>query len=307
MVRGVFVVLSFLLVAQIGLSLKNCTSPCDLEDRYLGSCITNTSVNNATCMQAWDAFLSAFNGTDPSNVTQMDYNSYYQVLPIMVARNQALFWSGTASLAEGISLMDPTICSSFTEPSGATVNGAVNDLGSDVCWCGSPSMPGIVCGDMCNDDTPRTQFWASFSTMLGMRARGVAFWLASGERENGTYQNTSFFAQNEFPHLQPSRVSRLVVLNVHNEGVGESCGNGTLAILETLSEDMFGASGYMCYDVIGNASVMDMEVVMEVVDIIHMEQGCECTCINLLLEYYRIQWAFLWYLLVASCHHLLLF
>ena len=302
MVRGIFVVLSFLLVAQIGLSQENCTSPCDLEARYLKSCRDNATVNSTTCMRAWNAFLSAFSGKDPENVTQMDYDNYYGVLPIMVARNQALFWSGTYPLAEGISRMDPTICSSFTEPSAASVNG----LGPDVCWCGNASTNGVDCVNVCNGN-PGFQFWASFSAMLGMRAEGVAFWLASGERPNGTYQNTSFFAEYEFRNLQPPRVSRLVVLNVHNEGVGESCGNGTLATLETLSVERFNASGYVCHDVIGNASFMDMEVVMEIVDIIHMEQGCECTCINLLLEYYRIQWAFLWYHLVASCHQPLQF
>ena len=183
MVRGVIVVLfSFLLVAPIGLSQARCTSPCNLEVRYLESCRSNTTVNSTTCTRAWSAFLSAFSRRNPSTVTQMNYDSYFRVLPIMVARNQALFWSRTPALAEGISRMDPTICSSFTEPSGASVNGAVNDLGSEVCWCGSPNMRGIVCGDMCNDKTPRTQFWASFSTMLGMRAEGVAFWLAWGER-----------------------------------------------------------------------------------------------------------------------------
>ena len=277
MVQGVLVVLvSFLLVAPIGLSQAQCTSPCDLEARYLESCRSNTAINRTTCMRAWNAFLSAISGKDPSTVTQMDYDSYYQVLPIMVARNQALFWSGTFSLAEGISLMDPTICSSFTEPSAASVNG----LGADVCWCGRSGTDGVDCVNVCNGN-PGFQFWASFSAMLGMRAEGVAFWLAWGERPGGTYQNTSFFALYELPYLQPPRVSRLVVLDVHNEGVGESCGEGTLGSLETLSVERFGASGYACYDVIGNASVMDMEVVRNVVDIIHMEQGCESTSINL--------------------------
>ena len=274
MVRAIFVVLSFLLVAQIGLSLKNCTPPCDLEDRYLESCENNATVNSTTCTRAWNAFLSAFSRQDPENVTQMDYNGYYRVLPIMVARNQALFWSGTRALAEGISSsMNRTICSSFTEPSAASVNG----LGPDVCWCGNTSTDGVDCVNVCNGE-PETRFWESFSAMLGMRAEGVAFWLASGERDNITYRNTSFFAVYEFPYLQPPRVSRLVVLNVHNEGVGENCGEGTLVTLQTRSEDMFGASGYMCYDVIGSASVMDMDVVMKVVDIIRMEQSCECTC-----------------------------
>ena len=273
MVPGVLVVLSFLLVAQTGLSQAQCMSPCDLEAQYLTSCSNNTAVNDTTCMSAWDAFLAAFDGKTPSAVMQADYNSYYQVLPVMVTRNQALFWSGTSPLAEGISLMNRTICSSFTEPSAASVHGM-----GDVCWCGNASMPGVVdCVNPCNGN-PKTQFWASFSTMLGQRAEGVVFWLAWGERENGTYQNGSFFARYEFPSLSSSRVSKLVVLVVHHEGMGESCGEGSLITLEALSVAKFGASGYTCYDVIGNVSIMDMGVVQEIVDTINMEQqSCEYT------------------------------
>ena len=273
MVPGVLVVLSFILVAQTGLSQAQCIPPCDLEAQYLASCSNNTDVNDTTCMKAWDAFLAAFDGKTPSVVTQADYNSYYQVLSIMVTRNQALFWSGTYALAEGISLTDPTICSSFTEPSAAPVNG----LGPHVCWCGNTSMAGVDCMNVCNGN-PRTQFWASFSTMLGQRAEGVVFWLAWGERENGTYQNGSFFALYEFPSLNSSRVSKLVVLVVHHEGMGESCGEGSLNTLKTLSVAKFGASGYTCYDVIGNVSSMDMDVVQEIVNTINMEQqSCEYT------------------------------
>ena len=271
MLQGLFIALYFLLVAQISLSQAQATPPCDLEARYLTSCRDNTDVSDATCMSAWNAFLAAWQNKAPSAVMQMDYNGYYQVLPIMVARNQALFWSGTGSLAQGISLMDPTICTSFTEPSAASVNGLGN-----VTWCGSASMSGVDCVNPC-DGNPVTQFWASFSTMLGMRAEGVVFWLAWGERPNGTYQAGNFFGLYEFPNLQPPRVSRLVVFDVHQEGVGESCGEGSLGTLETLSVAKFGASGYMCYDVIGSASTMDMAVVMRIVDIIHTEQNCECS------------------------------
>ena len=77
-------------------------------------------------------------------------------------------------------------------------------------------------------------------------------------------------------------MSRLVVLNVHNWGMGESCGEGTLRILDAMSEAKFGADGYMCYDVYGNASLMDMAVVNNTVNIINMEQSGECICINVL-------------------------
>ena len=248
-----------------------------MEDLYLESCI-NVNVSSTTCTEAWEAFLSAFSEKDPSTVKQTDYDSYFRVLPILVARNQALFWSNTSELAKGISLLDPSICSSFTELSAASVNG----IGKNECWCGYTNTSGVDCENECNG-VPSTQFWVSFSTMLGQRAEGVVFWLAWGERPNGTYQNTSFFAVNEFSALEYPRVSRLVTLNVHNRGEGESCGEGTLRILEALSEAEFGTSGYMCYDVYGNASFMDMAVVRNIVNIIHTEQSSECTCINLLL------------------------
>ena len=281
MVRGVLVVLSFFLATQTGLSQmsqNSCTPPCALEDLYLESC-SNVNVSSTTCTEAWEAFLSAFSERDPSTVRPTNYDSYFRVLPILVARNQALFWSNTSELAKEISRLDPSICSSFTEPSAASVSGVGED---NECWCGNANTSGVDCENECNG-VPSTQFWVSFSAMLGQMAEGVVFWLAWGERPNGTYQNTSFFAKNEFSALKHPRVSRLVVLNVHNRGVGESCGEGTLRTLEGLSEKEFGASGYMCYDVYGNASFMDTAVVRNIVNIIHTEQSGECTCINLLL------------------------
>ena len=278
MVRGVLVVLSFFLATQTGLSQRTCMPPCNLKDLYLASC-RNVPVSSTTCTEAWEAFLSAFSRKDPSTVRQADYNNYFQVLPIVVVRNHALFWSGTSALAEGISSMDPSICSSFTEPSAASVIGIEEEK---QCWCGSANRLGLDCVNVCNG-VPVTQFWVSFSTMLGQRAEGVVFWLAWGERPGGTYQSNSFFAVNEFSALESPRVSRLVVLNVHNRGVGESCGEGTLRTLEGLSEAKFGADGYMCYDVYGSASLMDTAVVRNIVNIIHTEQSGECTCINVLL------------------------
>ena len=272
--------------------------PCNLEDLYLESC-RNVSVNSTTCMEAWNAFLSAFSGKDPSTVTQENYDSYFQVLPIFVVRNHALFWSGTFALAQGISSIDPSICSSFTEPSAASVSGVGEE---NECWCGNANFPGVDCAIECNG-VPVTQFWVSFSTMLGQEAEGVVFWLAWGERAGGTYQSNSFFAENEFSALEYPRVSRLVVLNVHNWGMGESCGEGTLRILDALSEAKFGADGYMCYDVYGNASLMDMAVVRYIVNIINMEQSGECTCINVLY----VWWENFPMVEHSSCHWLLLF
>lgn len=278
MARGVLVLLCFLLVAQMGLTGKQCKPPCDLEDRYLNSCRNYTDLGDAKCRLAWNAFLSAFSGKNPSTVTKMDYDRYFEVIPLIVSSNQALFWSETLHLVrDGIGKMDPTICTSFTEPSGV----AVSCLEPHMCWCGSSRFAGVDCMNMCIHN-PRTRFWASFSTKLALKAKGVVFWLTWGELQGGAFENHGddtcfdYFAQYEFPALEYPRVTRLVVLDLHREGMGESCGSGSLARLEEMSVAKFnGASGYKCYDVIGSKLPVDNELVRRIVDIIHMEQRCE--------------------------------
>lgn len=57
--------------------------------------------------------------------------------------------------------------------------------------------------------------------MFARAASGSAFYLGYGEKENGVFQNTSFFAIHELPNLSPPRVTDVVVMVVHRRGQGK--------------------------------------------------------------------------------------
>lgn len=199
------------------------------------------------CPAAWNAFMGAFVGKDPTDVNISSYDNYFAQLPVTPGPNEALFWSGTPMITDFVSGMNENICSSFTLASSEIING----LGVDACWCGSASG-GIDYTNPCPPNAT-TSFWASFSCMLGNNAKGTAFWLSWGERPGGTYQPGNFFGIYEFPALQPPRVTKLVVFDVHRHGMGESCGEGSLATLENAAKSRYGTPGYTCYDIFGEA------------------------------------------------------
>ena len=202
-----------------------------------------------------------------------DYNDYYATLPITPGPNEVLFWSGTPMITDFVSTMNSKICSSFTLASSVIING----LGIDVCWCGNASG-GIEYDNPC-PSMPTTSFWASFSCMLGVNAKGTVFWLAWGERLNGTFQMGNFFALYEFPALVPPRVTKLVVFDVHREGMGESCGEGSLVTLENEAKSKFSEYGYVCHDIFGDAKTTNMSeqqrLAEMIVPLIRMEQDGE--------------------------------
>ena len=228
---------------------------------------------DTVCPEAWNNFMNAFAGKDPSTVNLSDYDGYYAVLPITPGANEVLFWSGTPMITDFVSTMNSKICSSFTLASSVIVNG----LGIDVCWCGNASG-GIEYDNPC-PPMPTTSFWASFSCMLGVNAKGTVFWLAWGERPGGTFQMGNFFALYEFPALVAPRVTKLVVFDVHREGMGESCGEGSLVTLENEAKSKFSEKGYLCYNIFGDAKTTNMSeqqrLAEMIVPLIRMEQNGE--------------------------------
>ena len=64
------------------------------------------------------------------------------------------------------------------------------------------------------------------------------------------YRNNSFWATAELPNLMPPRVSKIVVLDVHEKQVGEACGEGSLVTLDEIL-DMRGFN-HSCYNVYGD-------------------------------------------------------
>lgn len=212
-----------------------CTVSDGLETSFLSNC-ANLSIQDRRCGHAWDDFSGAFDSRDPVDVSIEDYDGYFDHLPVRVRPDSVLFWSGTYTLVEFISKMDYQICSSFTEQSAQIVD----DLGNAP-WC--------------KPDTylPSDRFWASFSCMLGSQAQGVVFWAAAGERGGGTYRNTSFFSLYELAAMEAPLVSKLAVIDVHREGVGEACGEGTLITLENeVNNKMI---TYQCEEVYGDPTI----------------------------------------------------
>ena len=89
----------------------------------------------------------------------------------------------------------------------------------------------------------------------------------------------NFFALYEFPALVPPRVTKLVVFDVHREGMGESCGEGSLVTLENEAKSKFSKYGYVCHNIFGDAKTTNMSeqqrLAEMIVPLIRMEQDGE--------------------------------
>ena len=65
-------------------------------------------------------------------------------------------------------------------------------------------------------------FFEKFSVLFAEAAQGVIFFLGYGERVNGTFSESSFFAKYEIPNLNPAVVTRVVVIVVHRRNKGKA-------------------------------------------------------------------------------------
>ena len=64
-------------------------------------------------------------------------------------------------------------------------------------------------------------FFEEFSVLFARAAQGVIFFLGYGEKVNGTFSESSFFAKYEIPNLDPAVVTRVVVMVVHRRNQGK--------------------------------------------------------------------------------------
>ena len=246
-----------------------CRTPSDLQERFNNSCM-NLGVTTSGCNEGWNAFMSAFAGKDPNNVTLSDYNDYFNVFPLMPGKDATLFWSGTFPTAEEIA--NDSRFNGIYSSVNLIASAIINNLEYGTCWCGDPINGGILYGTPCPSDNAVTVFWADFSVILGHNSEGIVFWLANGERSGGTYQPTNFFGLYEFPNLRPGVVTRLVVIDIHRKGIGEACGVGSLISLRSKSVAKFGSNGYGCYEVEGNVQMPKTVNLTDVLNIISKER-----------------------------------
>ncbi len=69
-----------------------------------------------------------------------DYSDYFDAIPIQAMINQSLFWSGTLSLVEIVSMMNAmgvNVVSSANVPSSEIINNIPPSVGSRLSWCGN--------------------------------------------------------------------------------------------------------------------------------------------------------------------------
>lgn len=253
-----------------------CFTPPNLEEIFMRAC-EKVVKDRVTCAVAWRGFTSAFEFTDPNNVTGDDYKAYFEVLPISGTPNSVVFWSGVQGVIEEISNY-PNITSSANEDASNIINTMTADDGVQ-CWCGNESA--ILDTTNPCPMTPTTVFWQELSCLLGESTTGITYWVGYGDREGGAYQSSSFFANYEFPKLTPDRVKRLVVVDIHKCGadIGEECGEGTLKKLQRQAERKYGRSaGYACYEVCGNPwdEQQVLSLANDTLDVIRHEQR-ECS------------------------------
>ena len=233
--------------ALMDLKPRRSTTPCytlpNFQQLFIDSCLMVLSAVdnvNATCQMAWEAFSGAFSHKNPLEVELDDYNTYFDLLQVKSEQNSVVFWSNVLLLIEEISkTTEISISSSFTQDAANIIN---NMAEYPSCWCGGQN--GIDYTNPCPDQ-PSTSFWAKFSCTLGESASGISFWIGNGEREGGTFRPNSFFTEYELVKLNPPNDTKLVVVEVSRMGIGEKCGNGTLADLEKLAVQKFGEDGYI--------------------------------------------------------------
>lgn len=253
-----------------------CYTPPDLEDIFIRACLKVLLNNNSTqCESVWEAFTSAFGYKDPTTVVGENYKDYFSAVPIVSDPDTVLFWSSVINVIEEIS-KQPRISSSANQASSSIINRMRIDNGVQ-CWCGNetdlldtvnpcPMMPG-----------PTTVFWQKFSCLLGESAEGISFWVGYGDKQGGAYQDTSFFANYEFPKLTPDRVNRLVVIDMYDcdNSTGERCGEKSLQTLQNQAVEKYGSTGYRCYEVCGNPQDEQQvpSLAEHALDIIRREQG----------------------------------
>ena len=264
------------MMEDMGRSLSNrCFTPRNLESVFLRACNIVLNDNTTQCSFAWTAFKVAIGFKDPNAVTSEDYNTYFDVLPVISPANSAVYWSGMniENIVKEIS-KEPKISSSVNQVSSRIINIMTKD-NNVMCWCGNATSF-LDTNNPC-PITPVVAFWQAFSSHYGEAGRGVVYFIGDGNRENGVYQNSSFFANFEFPKLN-SRINRLVVIDIYdcNNDMAEKCGEETLKVLEDEAVSKYGKDvGYNCETVCGNASdILDISLLAnQTLQIIREEQN----------------------------------
>lgn len=221
----------------------------NLKEIMIGRCFdylenVNPSAGVKDCTKIWDEFLKVFNGKDPCNIKEQDYNNFLRLVEHDIPVSQSIFWSQTREITSKFS----EITASYM-PLESTLTGYLVD---GLNWCGSGSIKGpnyVSCPSWndCENNAVRS-FWRSASKMYASKAQGVVTVMLNGSSTANAFRDTSIFAEIEVGNLDKAKVT-LVRLWIIDNLMGpdiESCGSGSVGKLELILKEK--GIEYVCED-----------------------------------------------------------
>ncbi|XP_073895540.1 ADP-ribosyl cyclase/cyclic ADP-ribose hydrolase 2 isoform X3 [Macaca fascicularis] len=111
-------------------------------------------------------------------------------------------------------------------------------------WCRQKNASGLdyqscPTSEDC-ENNPVDSFWKRASIQYSKDSSGVIHVMLNGSEPTGAYPIKGFFADYEIPNLQKEKITRIEIWVMHEIGGPnvESCGEGTMKVLEKRLKDM---------------------------------------------------------------------
>ncbi|XP_038050433.1 ADP-ribosyl cyclase/cyclic ADP-ribose hydrolase-like [Patiria miniata] len=218
-----------------------------IKEIFLGRCLelqVETAIPNAcpqrpvNCMRLWKLFHDAIAYKDPCAIPLDAYRDFIAAVPHQLPADKSMFWSGTSYIVHEYTEAANDLLTLEDTLMGYMVDGLQ--------WCSStnPWSTGLnywECPEFWQEgcEVASTAFYTATSSAIGRQATGVVTVMLDATRTDGAYRNDSFFANYEFPNMDPEKVTRgdIILVNRLGKPVVETCGTGSVAVLERLFKE----------------------------------------------------------------------
>ncbi|XP_075399711.1 ADP-ribosyl cyclase/cyclic ADP-ribose hydrolase 2 [Tenrec ecaudatus] len=211
-----------------------------LRSIFLGRCqdslvLLSPEERDKNCTAIWEAF-SVVLDKDPCSVLPSDYDLFINLSRHSIPRDKSLFWENNHLLVVRFAENARRFM-----PLSDVLYGQVADFLS---WCRQKFASGLdyescPTAEDC-ENNPVDSYWKRASIQYARDSSGIMQVMLNGSHPNGAYPVPSFFADYEIPFLQKDKITRIEVWVMHEIGgpIVESCGEGTVKILENRLKDM---------------------------------------------------------------------
>uniref|UniRef100_H0X8A3 ADP-ribosyl cyclase/cyclic ADP-ribose hydrolase n=1 Tax=Otolemur garnettii TaxID=30611 RepID=H0X8A3_OTOGA len=190
---------------------------------------------NKNCTAIWEAFKVVLD-KDPCSVLPEDYDLFIQLSKHPIPRDKTLFWENSYLLVNSYAENTRRFM-----PVSDVLYGRVAD---SLSWCRQNNSAGLdyqscPASEDCENNAVDS-FWKRASVQYSTDSSGVVSVMLNGSEPKGAYPVKGFFADFEVPHLQKDKITRIEIWVMHEIGGPnvESCGEGTVKILEERLEQM---------------------------------------------------------------------